>query len=445
MSSPEYGGRGNRQGSISARELRGDTRSRKTTAWGGVAFLGILLLVIGGGAVVVLGPVYKDFAFNLAKSNPQALKLPMVPDVIRERLGDALRKPADATDEDPIAFVVTAGETIPQTGQALTDAGLISDPLVFTYHVVTRGIDDELQVGSFDLSRSMSPGDIAQRLALPPDPPTAKIVLGFRVALRLEQMAAYLELRKKDGLTMDVQQFLDIVRNPPQTLRDEYPALKEIPKGRTLEGFMGQGTFEVDQDITPMQLVKVLLDDWQDDVGLDLIAQAKKQNKDFYEVVTVASLVERETGDDGERDRIAGVYLNRLDPSLNPTGIMNADPTVIYAVDTMDLADRSLQQWTKFLFWTTVDKALAKVKVPDELSSFQTYLNPGLPDWPIATPTRASIEAVLKPDTRRGDLFFYACPGSTTHVFAQTLAEQQRNIGSCKPVKTQRPGKTPKP
>ena len=360
---------------------------------------------------------------------------------MRERLGDALRTPADAGDDDAIAFVVPAGASIGDTGQALTDAGFISEPLVFIYHVVTKGIDDELQVGSFNLTRSMTPGDIASRLALPPDPPKAKIVLGFRVALRLEQMAAYLEAQKakEPGLKMDVAAFLDLVRNPTQELRDEYRALKEIPKGRSLEGFMGQGVFEVDTDISPEALVKLLLDDWQDDIGLELIEQAERQGKDFYEVVTVASLVERETGEDKERDKVAGVYLNRLDPSLNPTGIMNADPTVIYSVDMMELEDRSLQQWTKYVFWTTVDKALAKVKVPDELSSFQTYTDPGLPDWPIATPTRASIEAVLKPDTKAGNLYFYACPGSTTHKFAKTLAEQQRNINTCKPVKTPKP------
>lgn len=437
--STEYGGRGNRQGSISARELRGDTRSRKPSAWGGVAFLAIMLLVIVGIGVVVLGPVYRDFTYNLAKTNPQAVRLPLAADTIKERLGSALTEPS-GTENDPIKFVVNPGESIVQIGQDLTDAGFISDPLVFTYHVVTRGLDDQLQVGNFNLSAAMSPLQIAQRLSQPPDPQKPKIVLGFRQALRLEQYAAYLQAQKAKGLEMDVQEFLDLIQNPPQSLRDEFPALKEIPKGRSLEGFMGRGTFEVDTDISPMQLLKVLLTEWQDDVGSQgVIEQAKKQGKDFYDVITIASLVERETGEDKERDKIAGVYLNRLDPSLNPTGIMNADPTVIYAVDTLDLREKKLADWTKFVFWTTVDKSLSKVKVPDELASFQTYINPGAPDSPIATPTLASIEAVLKPDTKAGNLFFYACPGSTTHKFAKTLAEQQRNIGSCKPVKTPKP------
>ncbi|MFN8620549.1 MAG: endolytic transglycosylase MltG [Chloroflexota bacterium] len=445
MSVPEYGGRGNRQGSISARELRGDTRSRKHSGWSGVLFLALLVLVVGGGALVVLGPVYKDFAFNLAKGNPQALKLPMVPDIVKERLGDELRIAA-GSDDTPTDFTVAAGQSIAQIGQALTDKGFIAEPLVFAYQVVTRGLDDQLQVGTFKLNKAMTPADIAERLAQPPDPQSKKVVLGFRVSLRLEQMAAYLEAQKTKGLKMDVNEFLDLVQNPPQELIDDYPALKQIPKGRSLEGFMGQGTFEVDQDISPEGLVRLLLDDWQKDIGMDVLQQAKKAGMDPYEVITLASLVERETGDDNERPKIAGVYLNRLDPSLNPTEIMNADPTVIYAVDTMALRKKDLPDWTKYLFWDTVDGSLAKVKVPDDLSSFQTYQNPGLPDGPIATPTLASIQAVLNADTKSGNLFFYACPGAKTHKFAQTLAEQQDNIRSCPKVKpTPKPGKTQKP
>jgi UPF0755 protein len=399
-----------------------------------VLFLALLVVVVGGGALVVLGPVYKDFAYNLAKSNPQMIKLPMVPDIVAERLGDQLRAPA-GTDDTPMSFTVDAGQSIAQVGENLVKAGFISDPLVFAYQMVTRGLDGDLQVGTFKLSRSMTPTQIAERLSHPPDPIGKKVVLGFRIALRLEQMAAYLEAQKTKGLQMDVGRFLDLVRDPPAELIKDYPALKQIPKGHSLEGFMGQGTFEVDADITPEGLVRVLLDDWQKDIGTDVIDEAKKKGMSFYDVVTIASLVERETGVDDERPQIAGVYLNRLDPALNPSQIMNADPTVIYAVDTLALRKKDLADWPRYVFWTTVDGSLSKVKVPDDLASFQTYQNPGLPDGPIATPTLSSIKAVLDADTASGDLFFYACSGSRTHKFAKTLQEQQQNIRSCPKVK----------
>ena len=66
------------------------------------------------------------------------------------------------------------------------------------------------------------------------------------------------------------------------------------------------------------------------------------------------------------------------------------------------------------------------------MQSYQTYQNPGLPDWPIATPTRASLEAALESQHQdKGLLFFYACPGSDTHTFAKTAAQHSRNIAKC--------------
>jgi UPF0755 protein len=69
--------------------------------------------------------------------------------------------------------------------------------------------------------------------------------------------------------------------------------------------------------------------------------------------------------------------------------------------------------------------------VPADLASYQTYDNPGLPDGPIATPSLASIQAALNPDTRQHYLFFYACAGAKTHEFAKTLSQHNRNIRSC--------------
>jgi UPF0755 protein len=424
------GARGQRQGSVSARELRGDTRSRRRSAWGGVAFLAVVVAVIVGLAVVVLRPIYADFAFDLARDNPQALRLPFVPDIVRDRLGGALREPM-SDQEQEITFVVQPGQSITQTGQGLTDAGLIRDPLAFSYHVVTRGLDDELQTGSFVLSPAMTPLQIAQRLAEPPDPARPKVVLAFRQGLRLEQMAAYLQSMTGKGLDMDVSRFYQLTLQPPDALRERFPFLREIPKGRSLEGFMGHGVFEVDTDITPEELLQVLLEQRGEELGEDLIAAAKEAGRTFYEVMTVASLVERETGVDAERDKVAGVYLNRLDPGLNPTQILNADPTVIYAVDTIKLRDRALTTWPRYAFWTTVDQALARVRVPDDLESYQTYVNPGLPDGPIASASLPSIRAVLEADTKGDFLYFYACPGSRTHVFAKTLAQQEANIRKC--------------
>jgi UPF0755 protein len=203
-----------------------------------------------------------------------------------------------------------------------------------------------------------------------------------------------------------------------------------LPKGNSLEGFLASGVYSVDLDITPDALIRKLLDKWMQVVG-PTMAQARSSKQDFYKILTLASLVERETPNDAEKPKIAGVYTNRLDPSMNATGLMNAEPTVVYAVDTDDLAKLDFKQWPKFAFWTLVGQALAKVKVSPELQSFQTWQHPGLPDWPLDTPSLSSIQAALAPNLKGGYLYFYACPGAANQTFSQTLQQQQKVIAAC--------------
>jgi UPF0755 protein len=419
--------RGQRQGSVSSRELRGLEPARPGSAWRGVAFVALFLLAIGVVGLVVFGPNLRELALKTARDNPNVIKLPFVGDMVRDRLDGALTAAA-GTDTTTIPIVMAPGESISQLGTALATAGLVSDKLAFEYLAVTQDIGGKLQTGSFNLNKAMTPQQIVDRLQGPGDPPLGKVAVFLRKGLRLEQIAAYLQTLSLD---MDVSEFYRLMLDPPASVTADYPALKELPKGRSLEGFMGPLITTVDSYITPEAMLRLLLDSWQNEVGLGVIEEANKQHLDFYKLLTVASIVERETAVDSERAKIAGVYTNRLDPTLNPSLIMNADPTVVYAVDSDKLAARDFTTWPEYKFWTTVGKGLSGVQVSAALSSFQTYVNPGLPDGPIDSPTLPSILAALNPDTKQGLLFFYACPGSKTHLFAKTLAQQQANIRSC--------------
>ena len=399
--------RGQRQGSVSSRELRGLEPARPGGAWRGVAFVALFLLAIGVVAVVVFGPSLRDLAWKTARDNPSVVKLPLVGDLVRDRLGVALTTPA-GTDTTTIPLVIAPGEGISQVGQALADAGLVGDKLAFEYLAVTQDIGAKLQTGSFNLNKAMTPQQIVDHLQLSPDPPLGKVAVFLRKGLRLEQIAAYLQTLHLD---MDVNEFYQMTQNPPAAILADYPALKELPKGRSLEGFMGSLSTSVDSDITPDAMLRMLLDSWQNEVGLGVIQEANQKHLDFYKLLTIASIVERETAVDNERAKIAGVYTNRLDPNLNPTQIMNADPTVVYAVDTQKLDARDFTTWPQYKFWTTVGKSLSTVQLPDELSSYQTYVNPGLPDGPIDSPTLPSIQAAMSPEHQAGAALLLRLPG----------------------------------
>jgi UPF0755 protein len=406
---------------------RPNRRTPNGGAWRGVLFvlaMVVVLIVIG---YLAFGSSVRAALVGMFEGNAQVIRIPFVSELLAVELADRLAHPA-GSDETAVRFVIESGQTLTEIEDALVEQGLLTDRLAFQYLVVSQEVDQLIQSGTFTMNATMSPSEIVERLKGSPDPQVPRLTLALREGLRIEQIVALLQTLDLD---MNVREFRDLALRPPADLRDEYDFLRIAPDGASLEGFMGAGIWEIRRDISADELIHLLLDDWQNDVEPALIGPARKARRDPYEVLILASLVERETGVDAERARVAGVYANRLDEDLNPTRILNADPTVIYARDSMALADLRFEEWQDFFFWSAMEDSLAEFSVPSELRSFQTYQSPGLPATPIATPSRASIRAALEPDRKKGYFFFHACPGSRKHTFARTLEQQQRNIARC--------------
>ena len=149
----------------------------------------------------------------------------------------------------------------------------------------------------------------------------------------------------------------------------------------------------------------------------------------FYQVLTLASIVEREAMLDEEKPLIAGVYQNRLDPKKWPLGLLQSDPTIFYVHDSLELAKVPVDQWTTYTFWAPIKGGLTDETLPADLAGYHTYTSKGLPPGPIDTPTLTSIDAALEPDTNDGYFYFLAKgDGSGTTAFAKTLKEHQANV-----------------
>ncbi len=256
----------------------------------------------------------------------------------------------------------------------------------------------------------------------------------FREGLRIEQMTA--KLMTVQGTNVDPRAFYDLAEHPTDELLADYPWLLDTsirPKGASLEGFLYPATYDLRvgdaQATTAEDLIRMMLDTFYKRVGQARMDVPKSRGLSFYEVLTLASIVEREAVLDEERPLIAGVYQNRIDrvPSVKH-GLLQADPTVIYAVDTVNLGSYSTD-WTKYVFWTVPEGPLKDQQLPDSLAGYNTYAVRGLPPGPIVTPTIKSIDAALEPDTKAGYTYFVAIPGGNgAHDFSKTLAEHQKKL-----------------
>jgi UPF0755 protein len=266
------------------------------------------------------------------------------------------------------------------------------------------------------------------------DPPQIQYVdIALRSGLRLEQVVAKLETI--EGLTMDIEEFYEVTSRPSEELVGDYPWLETILAGApdgvepSLEGFLWPATYRVLPDTSADELVRLMLDKFAAQVGEGRWNVPEDRGLNFYQVLTLASIVEREAVLNDEKPTIAGVYQNRLNGIKGVKNrILNADPTVIYGADTVALSERPVEEWRDYFFWKVPDVGMKDIVLPESLAGFQTYTTPGLVPWPICTPTATSIDAALEPDTKEKYIYFLAIPDSGgKHAFAKTDAAHQKN------------------
>jgi UPF0755 protein len=385
---------------------------------------GLVLIV----ALTALRPLVNSVVLDIAQDNPAALQLPFVKDIVREDLGASLTDPVSA-DPTQVEFVVEEGDTGRSIADRLVEDGLLADSRAFIFIAIDRQLTGSLRIGDYVLRRNLTPDQLVTALL---DPPVITFVdISFRTGLRLEQMTA--KLQTLTDLQMDPQEFYEQASSPPRALIADYPWLATIredaPEGASLEGFLWPGTYRVLPDTPAEELIRLMLDKFVANVGADRLDVPGGRGLNFYQVMTLASIVEREAVLDDERALIAGVYQNRIDGIAGvTTHLLNADPTVFYAIDTLALEELPFEEWQRYSFWSPPGVALADVALPESLQGFQTYQTPGLVPWPICTPSLPSIDAALEPDTTDAFIYFLAIPdGDGTHAFARTKAEHDEN------------------
>jgi peptidoglycan lytic transglycosylase G len=411
------------------RDRRTAASARRRRGGGGLGgllrfliFALVLAAVVLTAAVTVLRPVVRGAIVGWAGDNPAALGLPFVADLVREDLGASLDRPA-SNDATEAPFTVNNGDTARTIAQRLQAQGFLTDARAFVFIAMERGVTTKFNAGDYIVRRNMTPTQLVALLEAPPADPYVDV--GLREGLRLEQITAKLQTLP---LKMDVKRFYELAKHPPASLIEEHPwlAALKLPAGTSLEGFLYPATYSILPETTADELISLMLDKFEQQVG-DRMKVPKSRGLSFYKVLTLASIVEHEAVLDEERPVIAGVYQNRLNSS-GAIQILNADPVVFYALDTLALAKLEFEQWQQYVFWKPPGVGLSGVTLPNELAGYQSYRVKGLPPGPICTPSLASLDAALAPNTANHYLYFLAIPnGGGSHVFEKTYAEHQAN------------------
>lgn len=332
------------------------------------------------------------------------------------RLQQPVLASAPGKSDQPVRFVVESGETATSIADRLQAIGLISDAGLFRLYLRYNRLDQKLEAGNFELAANMSMPEIAQALqkAL-----VEEVTVTVPEGWRAEQVA---ELLEAQGI-MEADSFMAAVRagNPValglisgEGASRQYTFLDDRPAGASLEGYLFPDTYRIPARAQPADLLGAMLDNFEEKAPAELRAAAAASGLSLHQAVILASIIEREAVQADERPLIASVYRNRLagvcDSEVGGP-YLQADPTVQYA------RGRPGNWWWK-------PQSVEEYKFVQDL--YNTYLYPGLPPGPIASPGLSALQAAVEPAETQY-CFFVATGQDGRHVFARTFAEHEAN------------------
>jgi len=319
------------------------------------------------------------------------------------QLADPLA-PVDPQDSTLVVVTVAPGSTANDIGAELQRRGLIRSSLFFRIAADQSGAGTSLAAGDYELSKSMSATEIIQVLA------KGQVKRGLVATIpegwRSEQIADRLE---QTGFASR-DEFLGAVAAPLSVPGFDVLGTAAPPR---LEGYLFPETYEVPQRVLGARAAELMVRMFGQRVG-DAVRASSETKLTQQQVITLASIVEREAKVASERPTIASVYLNRLTANMP----LQADPTVQYAVATHDGPAAAA-----YNYWRNLTPADLQLDSP-----YNTYLIAGLPPGPICNPGEASIRAVLQPATTNYLYFVATTDGSGAHLFARTLDEHNANV-----------------
>lgn len=311
-----------------------------------------------------------------------------------------------------VSLLVPEGASASEVARALESRGLIASPRLFALYLWwSRG---KLSPGSHLLRDDLSARELAQRLERLPGRPKVRVT--FPEGWNHLQMAERLEQRE----VVEAEAFKAAVWSPA--------VLEPLGiSGPSAEGYLFPATYEFFVDSAPEQVVRLLVEESKKRIG-KLVAERPNAFDDLqqrlgfgvFEILTLASIVEKEAQDADERPLVASVFYNRLtDPTFKPARMLQSDPTAAYGCL---IAPESAPSCADY------QGRVTPAMVRDPANLYNTYKHPGLPPGPISNPGEPSIVAVLEP--AKTDYLYFVTRGGGRHAFTRTFTEHRQVIES---------------
>lgn len=296
--------------------------------------------------------------------------------------------PKSPSSASAITYEVKKGFGDEQIGKDLEKLGVIKSSLFFRLYVVGFGQHRKLQAGPYLVSPSMPVNAIVAKLVVGDVIKTnAVIIEGWN----LKEISQYLE----DKDYYDARDFLDEAK---KDWSGEFSFLEDKPKKINLEGYVFPDTYRVYQDQTPDEFIKTILANFDKKLTQELRAEIALQKKSIFEIITMASIIEKEVRSQEDKKMVAGILWKRLENNMG----LNVDSTINYI--------------------TGNGHASVRIKDTKIDSPYNTYKYRGLPLGPISSPGMDSILASIYP-TPSPYWYYLSADGTGATIFSKTLEE----------------------
>ena len=306
-------------------------------------------------------------------------------------MSNQISSPYDEIISESVLLTIQPGTSTSDIATQLVDADIVSSEWVFRFAVWRSGRDRELQAGEYLFDAPISPLDVVAKIA---DGRVYLRRITFPEGLTLSEMATIFESEGfgVSGAFVDASQQVNLISDLDSDATN-------------LEGYLFPETYALPSYATANDLVRAMVEQFRTVFDERLRARAADRALSIRQVVSLASIIEKETGEGGERSLVSAVFNNRLRIGMP----LQSDPTVIYALQVAGLYDGNLTREN-----LQYD------------SRYNTYRYRDIPPGPIASPGAAALRAALEPADV--SYLYFVSRNNGTHAFSDTLREHNRNV-----------------